>query len=156
MVDNMTSRQRSKTMSRIRSSGNRTTELAFIRLLKSSGLKGWRRNAQLPGRPDLVFNRVRVAVFLDGCFWHGCPRCHLQPRSNEHYWRAKIQRNTIRDRMSVKQLKAGGWLVLRIWEHQIRQRPGNAVARLSRLLLSRAATPPGLSARGARVHREVS
>jgi DNA mismatch endonuclease (patch repair protein) len=134
MADNMTSTQRSRTMSRIRSSRNQTTELAFITLLRASDVKGWRRNVPLPGHPDLIFPHERVAVFLDGCFWHGCPRCGLQPKSNERYWKAKIQRNIARDKASVEQLKARGWSVVRIWEHQIRQRPANAVGRLYRKL----------------------
>jgi len=132
MADNMDRAQRSRTMSKIRSSGNRTTELSFIKLLRESSLKGWRRNVKLAGRPDFIFLHERVAVFLDGCFWHGCPRCDLRPKSNIRYWKAKIAGNVARDRTIAKQLEACGWSVVRIWEHQIRRRPAEAIARLSR------------------------
>src|SRR5688572_13055237 len=98
MADNMTRRQRSRTMSRIRSVGNASTELRFLSLMRSAGLSGWRRNINLPGRPDVTFVRERVAVFLDGCFWHGCPRCYAEPKSNIKYWMRKIAGNVARDK----------------------------------------------------------
>lgn len=130
MPDDMTRAQRSFTMSRIRSTGNAATELRFLHLLRNAGLTGWRRNARLLGRPDIVFGRERVAVFLDGCFWHGCPRCYAPPKSNRAYWGPKIAGNIARDKKVTAQLRAAGWVVLRIWQHSIRAHPRGALRRV--------------------------
>ena len=90
MTDNLTVEQRSFNMSRVRSAGNASTEQYLLRLLKRQKLCGWRRNSGLIGRPDFVFHRSRVAVFVDGCFWHGCPKCALHSKSNLLYWSVKI------------------------------------------------------------------
>jgi DNA mismatch endonuclease (patch repair protein) len=68
-------------------------------------------------RPDIVFPRRQVAVFIDGCFWHGCPEHGTTPRSNTHYWIPKLARNRLRDESTTLRLEAAGWLVIRIWEH---------------------------------------
>lgn len=132
MSDNMTVAQRSRTMSRIRSSGNMTTEVRFATLLRAARLSGWRRKVALPGRPDFVFSAARVAVFVDGCFWHGCPRCSLGAKSNQKYWRTKIAGNIARDRRITAQLRVSGWKVVRVWEHAVRIRPQRCVARVRR------------------------
>lgn len=137
MVDDMTPAQRSYTMSRIRSSGNQATEQRFVQLLRKAKITGWRRKSSLPGRPDFVFPKERVAVFLDGCFWHGCPRCYLPPKSNVEYWTAKIAGNAARDKKHTTTLKAAGWAVLRIWQHSIRKRPSHTISRLRLLLTER-------------------
>jgi DNA mismatch endonuclease (patch repair protein) len=131
----MTTAQRSFTMSRIRSKGNATTELRFLQILRRAGVAGWRRNAPLPGRPDLVFRRERVAVFLDGCFWHACPRCSKPPKSNLDYWHQKLTGNATRDRAVTRELRQRGWFVVRIWEHTIRTDPHRAVGRLRAAIL---------------------
>jgi len=133
MVDNMTSLQRSKTMSAIRSSGNRTTEQALIHLFRTHRITGWRRKAKMVGRPDFVFRRERIAVFVDGCFWHGCPRCQYEPATNSEYWTKKVRRNRARDRFVTRELKTLGWKVLRIWEHSLR-RPNRVAARVLAVL----------------------
>jgi DNA mismatch endonuclease (patch repair protein) len=74
----------------------------------------------LAGKPDLVFAGKRVVVFLDGCFWHGCPNHYREPRSNAAYWRAKIERNVARDARVTQELVRDGWIVLRFWEHQVK------------------------------------
>jgi DNA mismatch endonuclease (patch repair protein) len=134
MADDMTQAQRSYTMSRIRSSGNRATEERFVQLLRKAKVTGWRRKSSLPGHPDLVFPKERVAVFLDGCFWHGCPGCYLPPKSNVDYWTQKIAGNVARDKKNTAALKAGGWAVLRIWQHSIQDSPSRVVRRVRRLL----------------------
>jgi DNA mismatch endonuclease, patch repair protein len=123
MADRMTKAQRSRTMSRIRSSGNVSTELLLIRLFRMAGIKGWRRKATLAGKPDFVFPKERVAVFADGCFWHRCPRCFKAPKSNRSYWKAKIDGNIRRDKQVNAALRAAGWRVLRLREHSIRENP---------------------------------
>ncbi len=133
MSDIFTPEKRSEVMARIRSRGNRGTELVLVRLLRAQGLTGWRRGQKLPGRPDFVFRRERVCVFVDGCFWHGCPRHATWPQQNAAFWRDKILRNRARDRRVTRELRAAGWSVVRIWEHALKQ-PGPALARLRRAL----------------------
>src|SRR5947207_2986434 len=122
MADDMTADQRSYTMSRIRSIGNKSTEYSFVRLLRRARIAGWRRNVRLPGRPDPVFRSERVVVFLDGCFWHGCRKCALRSKSNIEYWSPKIAGNAARDRRISAKLRSAGWTVFRVWEHQIKHR----------------------------------
>jgi DNA mismatch endonuclease (patch repair protein) len=73
----------------------------------------------MPGRPDFVFKKQSLALFIDGCFWHGCLKCNLRPKTNIKYWAKKIQRNRNRDKIVKKQLEQEGWTVIRIWEHQL-------------------------------------
>ena len=114
MADDMTAAQRWYTMSRIRSVGNETTELRLVRLLREARLVGWRRRTSLPGKPDFVFRKARVAIFVDGCFWHGCRRCALSAKSNTKYWLPKIARNAARDKRITSELRGAGWVVIRI------------------------------------------
>lgn len=104
-------------MSAIRGHGNKTTELRLARLLRRHQCWGWRRHPQLPGKPDFVFRQEMLAVFVDGCFWHGCRWHAQQPSSNIEYWEKKIMRNKLRDRQVTHALELAGWKVLRIWEH---------------------------------------
>ena len=120
MADVFTKEERSRVMAAVHSRGNKATELKFAAILHASGLKGWRRHQPLPGKPDFVFRRERVAVFVDGCFWHAC-RWHLRlPRDNRAYWQRKVSRNAARDRAVNKALRKAGWRVLRVWEHSLR------------------------------------
>jgi DNA mismatch endonuclease (patch repair protein) len=126
---------RSALMSRIRSSRNKTTELKFAMLLRASKLKGWRRNYPLPGKPDFVFSASKLAVFVDGCFWHGhdCGR-NLKPKRNAQAWRKKITGNRLRDRRVSRKLRALGWRVIRIWECALARIPEICLQRIQRLL----------------------
>ncbi len=103
-------------MAAIRGSGNAATELRMIALLRAHGITGWRRKARVFGKPDFVFRAARVAVFVDGCFWHGCPRHGTQPRTRAAFWAAKFSRNKARDREVGRTLRRAGWTVLRVWE----------------------------------------
>ena len=85
MADVFDKTKRSAVMAAIRSHGNKDTELKFIEILKGRGITGWRRKQRLPGKPDFVFAGRRLAVFVDGCFWHGCPQHGRQPGSNSQY-----------------------------------------------------------------------
>lgn len=109
-------------MAQVKSRGNKSTELALIEVLKANRITGWRRNYPLEGNPDFVFVKNRVAIFVDGCFWHGHPVLCRFPESNREYWEAKIQRNRARDKRVNKALKRKGWIVLRIWEHDIKKK----------------------------------
>lgn len=108
-------------MSRIRSRRNRDTELLFASLLRKNGIWGWRRHPKIVGRPDFLFRKQRVAVFIDGCFWHCCRKCGNMPANNREFWEKKLGQNRIRDRFVTKTLKSKGWRVLRIWEHELRK-----------------------------------
>ncbi len=117
---------RSKNMSAIRSKGNKSTELAFLELLKENKIKGWRRHLKsVYGRPDFAFPKQRLAIFIDGCYWHGCKRCYVRPKTNKKFWDKKILSNKKRDNKVNKILKEKGWKVLRVWEHQINQKYKN-------------------------------
>ena len=130
MPDVFTKKKRSEVMSRIRGRGNRDTELALIILLRLNKITGWRRNQKLFGKPDFVFRRARLAVFVDGCFWHGCPKhCNL-PAGNRAFWRRKFAANLLRDRLVARTLRARGWRVLRIWEHDLAKRQSYCAARI--------------------------
>lgn len=101
---------------------NTRPELAVRRLLHGRGLR-YRVNHQLilpdlKVRPDIVFTRKRIAVFIDGCFWHGCTEHGTKPRANQAYWRRKIEGNQARDQRIDSVLRAHGWIVLRVWEHE--------------------------------------
>lgn len=124
------SKARTRLMSAIRSVKNESTEEELARILRRNGMSGWRRHLTLPGRPDFAFRQDRLAVFVDGCFWHGCPRCYKLPRRNRAYWTYKKQRNRARDRTVTRQLRSLGWKVFRIWEHELRQRGTIVAARL--------------------------
>lgn len=122
-------------MSAIRCKGNATTELLLASLLRRAGLSGWRRHQPVFGKPDFVWQQHRTAVFVDGCFWHGCPRCYRPPRANVQYWREKIARNRKRDRKVIRELRENGWQVVRIWECQIAAQGSlDRIARALRIL----------------------
>ncbi len=119
MSDIFTKKKRSEVMARVRSSGNRDTEVALARWFRREGITGWRRKQRVFGKPDFVFWRERVAVFVDGCFWHGCPRHGTLPKQNGSFWAAKLARNRARDRLVARTLRRAGWRVVRIWEHAL-------------------------------------
>jgi len=116
MADSFTKEQRSEIMRKVKSDRNRSTELKLIVFFRSNGIKGWRRNYKLFGKPDFVFLKIKTAVFVDGCFWHGHDCRNTKPQTNQDYWQKKIARNRKRDRMVSKTLKLRGWRVIRIWE----------------------------------------
>ena len=133
-MDNVTKDTRSRIMSKVRSKGNRSTELRLISLFKSAGIKGWRRCFPLPGSPDFVFPGERVCVFVDGCFWHGCPKHCRLPKTRRPYWIAKIARNSARDKQTARILRRSGWTIIRVWEHEIAK--NNLPRRLTRVFPS--------------------
>ena len=138
MPDVFTKVKRSEVMSRIKGRGNRETEGALARLLREHGITGWRRHLPLTGRPDFAFRREHVAVFVDGCFWHQCPKCSNMPVNNHAFWKEKLSKNVERDRRVTRALRYEGWRVLRIWEHDLR-RPERSIRRLLRALGAAAA-----------------
>jgi DNA mismatch endonuclease (patch repair protein) len=119
-------------MAAIRSSGNASTEMRLASALRRAGLSGWRRHQPVLGKPDFVWPSEHLAVFVDGCFWHGCPQCYQRPRHNAAYWSAKVERNRARDRFVNRELRRVGWRVIRIWECQLARQRG--LARIARVL----------------------
>ena len=115
-LDRISKKQRSEIMSRIRGRGNEETEVRLAKLMRAEGIRGWRRHLPIPGRPDFSFRKQKVAVFVDGCFWHGCPKCFRLPKQNRAFWKAKIEGNRKRDRSVNGRLRRLGWKVLRIKE----------------------------------------
>ncbi len=110
-------------------------ELLFRRALRKVGLKGYRSHFSIAGRPDIVFPKQKIAIFIHGCFWHRCPKCRFPlPKTHRTFWRAKFQRNIERDKRKVKGLKRLGWRVVVIWEHEIKNNPLIPARRLFRSL----------------------
>jgi DNA mismatch endonuclease (patch repair protein) len=141
MADIWSQAKRSEVMARIRGTGNRSTEQRLATLFRAHHITGWRRHLPLPGRPDFAFRRLKLAVFVDGCFWHGCPRHGTLPKQNRRFWRQKIDRNRERDRDVSRELRRSGWRVVRVWEHELRRDLGTTVKRLLQMGQPRAAAP---------------
>ena len=134
MADVYSQADRSKLMAKVRSKGNKDTELRLVAIFKAHGITGWRRHRPVFGHPDFIFPAERIALFVDGCFWHGCPRHYRAPAQNAEFWVRKVTNNRKRDRLVTRTLKANGWQVIRIWGHALKG-DGRAVAgRVSRLL----------------------
>ena len=122
MPDVFSKEKRSEIMSANRGKGNKSTEMKLFRLLEEAGVTGWRSNAtDVKGKPDFVFDEYKLAIFVDGCFWHGCPECRRIPASNHEFWEAKIRRTKERDLENNTILTELGWKVVRIWEHELRK-----------------------------------
>lgn len=107
-------------------SKNTNPELVFRKILYKNGIR-YRLHYKIDGKPDIVIVSKKIAIFIDGCFWHKCPKCYRQPNSNLDYWLPKIQRNVMRDKAVNNNLKSKGWRVIRIWEHQIKKAPNKAL-----------------------------
>ncbi len=129
--------ERSRAMAAVRGRGNKTTELRLKMALVRGGIHGWVCNERsLPGKPDFYFASQKVAVFVDGCFWHGCPRCGHVPKTNQSFWAAKLDRNRTRHRKVSRLLRRDNIRVLRFWEHQLREDLPRCVAKLEKYLVA--------------------
>lgn len=131
---------RGQLMSRVRSTRNRTTEQRLALLLRRTGLTGWRRHQALHGKPDFAWLAAKVAVFVDGCFWHGhdCGK-NVRPKTNSKAWREKIDGNQARDRQTTRLLRQQGWAVIRIWECQLTKKPVDCLSRIQKAIVLRPA-----------------
>lgn len=139
MADVLTKSQRRFCMSRNR--GRDTLpEVRLRRALWADGLR-YRLRSKLPGRPDLVFPALKAVVFVDGCFWHCCPKHGVRPTSHVEFWRKKLDSNVARDRATNRVLGALGWHVVRIWEHDVKANPVRAAGRVRRRLTKRERSP---------------
>jgi len=138
MTDIMSKEKRSALMSRIR--GKDTgPERTMAKALRKAGLRPKRHDARLPGRPDFVFARAKVAVFVDGDFWHGW-RFPAWEHKLTPFWREKIGKNRERDKRNFRRLRRDGWTVIRIWEHDVERAPEACIARILSSLSSESRT----------------
>ena len=120
-MDVLTKRQRSYCMSQIGSKSTKI-EIAFRKLLWNKGYRNYRLHPKkIFGKPDLFFPKKRLAVFIDGCFWHKCPKCFIGPKSNKKYWNPKIKRNVERGKEISKKLRKDKIKVIRFWEHEVKK-----------------------------------
>jgi len=133
-MDIWSNTKRSEIMSLIRGKGNKATEQKLLVLLRREKIPGWRRHLQLPGKPDFAFPKNKVAVFVDGCFWHGCPKCYTRPKTNREFWDKKRADNMARDRRVNRQLRQQGWQIIRIWQHSLRKSPNTCISRIRRAI----------------------
>lgn len=138
-MDVLTPDQRRLCMSRNRGK-NTKPELRLRRALWREGCR-YRLHTKLPGKPDMAFARAQVVVFVDGCFWHGCPEHGTKPQANASFWSAKLRRNAQRDQEVNDQLVAEGWTVIRVWEHELKQDVDKVVRRIQQHLTMCASLP---------------
>ena len=133
MTDIWTSEKRSEVMSKVKGKGNKSTEIALARILRAGAVTGWRRHLPLPGKPDFCFPGKKLVVFVDGCFWHGCPKCYRRPKSRQEFWDTKVLTNKRRDRRVDRELRSLGFMVMRIFEHRLKK-PGLVLKAIRRWL----------------------
>jgi len=122
VTDNLTREQRSKVMASIRGK-NTKPELIIRKILWSGGFRYRIHDKSVYGTPDISNKRRKLAVFIDGCFWHGCKKCYKEPATNTVFWREKIRNNKKRRMKVRRELKKQGWVVQEFWEHQINSKP---------------------------------
>src|SRR5205085_5450010 len=137
MHDVFDTAKRSAVMARMRAKGNKDTELRIIALFRTHRIRGWRRHVGMFGKPDFVFPHARVAVFVDGCFWHRHAGCKFSytPKSRVDFWLPKFERNVARDRLVTRTLRKAGWKVVRVWECQLAPaKRARAISRVRRAL----------------------
>ncbi|MDB5260437.1 MAG: very short patch repair endonuclease [Candidatus Nomurabacteria bacterium] len=135
MADRITKEKRSALMASVKSRGNKTTEGRMVELFRENKITGWRRhNKRIHGTPDFSFSKQKLAIFVDGCFWHGGKKCYTPPKTNVEFWEKKVEANIKRDRRNKVLLELSGWKHVRIWEHQIKKDPNKVLQRIQRLL----------------------
>lgn len=120
-------------MQAIRAKGNKSTELKMVKLFRENKITGWRRHLPLPGKPDFTFRKEKLTIFVDGCFWHRCPKCFRDPKTNAEFWKNKIESNVKRDRKVTNELRQAGWSVIRLWECQLKK-PQRFLTRIQKKL----------------------
>lgn len=121
-------------MARVRGRGNKSTEAKLARLFRQEGIKSWRRHLRLPGTPDFAFPKERLVIFVDGCFWHGCPKHATLPATQRAFWLKKFSDNKARDRRVNQALRKSGWRVVRIWEHALTKQGEACIRRIKSAL----------------------
>lgn len=127
MADVFDSKKRSDIMSKVRSNNNKSTELALIKFFKENNITGWKRNYPAKGHPDFVFLDKKIAIFVDGCFWHGHDCRNTRPSDNAEYWQKKRERNIMHDKEVTAMFENRGWTVIRIWECELKHKNRSAL-----------------------------
>lgn len=122
MSDIFLPEKRSSIMSKIQSKGNKSTELKLIKYFKENNIHGWRRGYKVKGHPDFVFLNKKIAIFVDGCFWHGHDCRNTRPSNNKDFWQNKRKQNILHDKEITKRLESRGWTVIRIWECELKKK----------------------------------
>lgn len=122
MADIFEKEKRSQIMSAVHSKQNKTTEIRLIKIFKENGIIGWRRNYKTKGHPDFVFFDKKVAIFVDGCFWHGHDCRNTRPADNAEFWQKKRERNMLHDKEITALFEKRGWTVIRIWECELKKK----------------------------------
>ena len=122
MADVFTKEERSQIMKQVKSSGNKSTEVKLICFFKENHITGWRRHYKVKGHPDFVFPEKKIAIFVDGCFWHGHDCRNTRPADNNEYWAKKRKRNIEHDRLISERFESRGWSVIRIWECELKKK----------------------------------
>ena len=140
--------KRSRIMSSIRGQNNKSTERRLQMALVRNSIAGFTLQAwEVIGKPDIYFKKERLAIFVDGCFWHGCKKCGHVPKSNTKFWTLKIQRNRDRDHLTNKTLTSTGIRVIRFWEHQLKEDLEACLERVQRNLPHKFRKTPSRSCR---------
>ena len=122
MSDIFSTEKRSAVMKAIKSRNTKTTELKMMEIFKELHITGWRRTYPLIGKPDFVFPKKRLVVFVDGCFWHGHDCRNVTPSDNAEFWDAKRDYNKRHDELVTQTLKSKNWTVIRVWECELKKR----------------------------------
>ncbi len=122
MTDVYLKEKRSEIMQKVRSKGNKSTEIALIKFFDENGIAGWKRNYPVKGHPDFIFLKDRIAIFVDGCFWHGHECRNIRPKDNSDYWDKKRARNIQHDKEITARFEERGWTVIRIWECEFKKK----------------------------------
>ena len=122
MADVFDDNTRSGIMRNVKSAGNKSTELRLIAYFMAHEIRGWRRHYKVKGHPDFVFPEKRIAIFVDGCFWHGHECRNITPSDHAEYWRKKRERNMQHDLEITQQFEKRGWVVIRIWECELKKK----------------------------------
>lgn len=135
MADTFDKDKRSVIMKSVKSSGNKSTELKLISFFKLNGITGWRRHYAVKGHPDFVIIDKRIAIFVDGCFWHGHECRNIRPKDNEEYWSKKRIRNIKHDQEVTEMFSNRGWTVIRIWECELKKKNEAILREKLRVLL---------------------
>jgi DNA mismatch endonuclease (patch repair protein) len=128
-------------MGAVKSRGNKTTELALAKILYAAGLRGYRKQWPVAGKPDFAWPGLKIAVFVDGCFWHGCTRCKYPPRTNRKFWQEKFANNIRRDRRVSNRLRRDGWCVIRVRECRVQSEA--TIRRIATSVAARRLKPSG-------------
>jgi len=117
-------------MRKVKSRNTKTTELALIKIFKEQHITGWRRTYPMIGKPDFVFPKKRIVVFVDGCFWHGHDCRNVTPRENAEFWNNKREYNKTHDKLVTERIESMGWKVIRIWECELKKKNRDTLNRV--------------------------